>query len=172
MSHGAKRQSCNAIETALAGIAIRCLLSLLYREKRETVWSGTGTTVYAWKPRASGKPAEEKKKTRKNPHRKLHEKNRMKRSEITMEENGADGGAQNWEPKWQRLKYLFRFPETEDRKFGMFLTCQASGPTNQHRKYIRTEYQFHCHTGPSVRAAMQSRPRWPASLIRCLLSLV
>ena len=32
-----------------------------------------------------------------------------------MEENGADGGAQNWEPKWQRLKYLFRFPETEDR---------------------------------------------------------
>ena len=46
----------------------------------------------------------------------------------------------------------------------MFLTCQASGPTNQHRKYIRTEYQFHCHTGPSVRAAMQSRPRWPASL--------
>ena len=23
----------------------------------------------------------------------------------------------------------------------MFLTCQASGPTNQHRKYIRTEYQ-------------------------------
>ena len=56
LSHGAKRQSCNAIETALAGIAIRCLLSLLYREKRETVWSGTGTTVYAWKPRASGKP--------------------------------------------------------------------------------------------------------------------
>ena len=94
---------------------IRCLLSLLYREKRETVWSGTGTTVYAWKPRASGKPAEEKKKTRKHPHRKLPEKNRMKRSEITMEENGADGGAQNWEPKWQRLKYLFRFPETEDR---------------------------------------------------------
>ena len=46
----------------------------------------------------------------------------------------------------------------------MFLTCQASGPTNQHRKYIRAEYQFHCHTGPSVRAAMQSRPRWPASL--------
>ena len=46
----------------------------------------------------------------------------------------------------------------------MFLTCQASDPTNQHRKYIRTEYQFHCHTGPSVRAAMQSRPRWPASL--------
>ena len=115
LSHGAKRQSCNAIETALAGIAIRCLLSLLYREKRETVWSGTGTTVYAWKPRASEKPAEEKKITRKNPHRKLHEKNRMKRSEITMEENGADGGAQNWEPKWQRLKYLFRFPETEDR---------------------------------------------------------
>ena len=60
-------------------------------------------------------PRKEEKTNQKNPHRKLHEKNRMKRSEITMEENGADGGAQNWEPKWQRLKYLFRFPETEDR---------------------------------------------------------
>ena len=32
--HKAKIQNCNAIETALAGIALRCLLSLFYENEK------------------------------------------------------------------------------------------------------------------------------------------
>ena len=80
-----------------------------------------------------------------------HRRRKRKRTIQTLVEKG-------------REKYEDRREDRQERKEDKEQRTKCKTSRRTSRKEREDRLKFHCHTGPSVRAAMQSRPRWPASL--------